>query len=77
MALAKTQATSDKRRATIFAEPNAGKPELVEEGVVYKVSPEDFAVAAKKIHSAGVTILGGCCGTGPEHIKAIASALKQ
>jgi len=77
MALAKTPATNDKRRTTIFAEPNAGKPELVEGRAVYKVSPEDFAVSAQKIHKAGVTILGGCCGTGPAHIAAVERRLRQ
>jgi len=60
----------------ICAEPNAGKPELVEGKAIYKVSPEDFAAAAEKIHSAGVGIIGGCCGTSPEHIKAVAKKLK-
>jgi 5-methyltetrahydrofolate--homocysteine methyltransferase len=75
-ALAKTPATGNKRRATIFAEPNAGKPELVEGRAVYKVSPEDFAVSAQKIHKAGVTIIGGCCGTGPAHIAAVSKKLR-
>jgi len=61
----------------VFAEPNAGKPELVDGKAVYKVSPEDFAMAAEKIHSAGVTIIGGCCGTGPEHIQAVAKKLEK
>jgi len=61
----------------IYAEPNAGKPELVEDRAVYKVSPEDFAVAAKKIHSAGVNIIGGCCGTSPAHIRAMTEKLKS
>ena len=60
----------------ICAEPNAGKPELFEGKAIYKVSPEDFAAAAEKIHSAGVGIIGGCCGTSPEHIKAVAKKLK-
>ena len=60
----------------ICAEPNAGKPELVEEKAVYKVSPEDFAAAAEKINSAGVSIIGGCCGTGPAHIEAVAGRIK-
>ena len=60
----------------IYAEPNAGKPELVEDKAVYKVSPEDFAAAAEKIHAAGINIIGGCCGTGPAHIKAVARRLK-
>ncbi|MDH4238715.1 MAG: homocysteine S-methyltransferase family protein [Phycisphaerae bacterium] len=61
----------------IFAEPNAGKPELVGDKAVYKVSPEDFAAAAEKIHSAGVTIIGGCCGTGPGHIEAVAKKMAR
>ena len=61
----------------VCAEPNAGKPELVEGKAVYKVSPEDFAAAAEKIHSAGVRIIGGCCGTGPAHIEAVAGRIKS
>ncbi|MHC4126126.1 MAG: homocysteine S-methyltransferase family protein, partial [Planctomycetota bacterium] len=49
----------------IYAEPNAGKPELVENKAVYNVSPEDFAAAIEQIRKAGVTIIGGCCGTTP------------
>ena len=61
----------------VFAEPNAGKPELVDDKAVYRVTPEDFAAAAEKIHSAGVSIVGGCCGTGPGHIEAVAKELKK
>ncbi|MBW7991199.1 MAG: homocysteine methyltransferase [Planctomycetes bacterium] len=61
----------------ICAEPNAGWPELVEDKAVYKVSPEDFAAAVKKIHSAGLNITGGCCGTSPAHIRATAEKLKS
>jgi 5-methyltetrahydrofolate--homocysteine methyltransferase len=61
----------------IFAEPNAGKPELVENKAVYKVSPEEFSTAAEKIYSTGITIIGGCCGTTPEHIKVLKSKLKN
>ncbi|MFZ0033364.1 MAG: homocysteine S-methyltransferase family protein [Sedimentisphaerales bacterium] len=68
--------TLDKK-VLVFAEPNAGKPELVDGRTIYKVSSEDFASAAEKIHSAGVNIIGGCCGTGPEHIKAIAEKIKN
>ena len=62
-------------RVTIYAEPNAGKPELVNDRAVYNVSPEDFAEAAEKIHLAGVNIIGGCCGTTPAHIEAVAKRL--
>ena len=60
----------------LLAEPNAGKPELIETGAVYKLAPEDFADAAKKMHAAGAKILGGCCGTSTEHIKVMVDRLK-
>jgi len=60
----------------ICAEPNAGKPELIEGKAVYKVSPEEFTAAAEKIHSAGVKIIGGCCGTSPAHIEAMAKKIR-
>ena len=60
----------------LLAEPNAGLPELLEGQAVYKVSPEDFAAAVEKIHSAGISIIGGCCGTEPAHIEAAAKKLK-
>lgn len=59
----------------IFAEANAGQPELIEDKVVYKISTEDFATAIEKIHSLGINILGGCCGTSPAYIKAVAGKL--
>ena len=64
------------KEVLIYAEPNAGSPQLVEDRAVYNVLPDKFAAAAEKIHSAGVNIIGGCCGTSPEHIEAIAKKLK-
>ncbi len=61
----------------VFAEPNAGKPELVDGQAVYRVTPKEFAAACGQIRAAGVHILGGCCGTGPEHIQAVAEMLKR
>jgi 5-methyltetrahydrofolate--homocysteine methyltransferase len=61
----------------VFAESNAGKPELVGDEAVYKVSPDEFAAAAAKIHSAGVSVIGGCCGTSPAHIEAVAKLMKN
>jgi len=61
----------------VFAELNAGQPELVDGKAVYKVLPDDFLAAAEKIYSAGVKILGGCCGTTPQHITALARGLKK
>jgi 5-methyltetrahydrofolate--homocysteine methyltransferase len=65
-----------RQDVVLLAEPNAGSPELVEGRAVYNVSPEAFAAAVKEIYSGGVNIIGGCCGTGPAHIQAVAEALR-
>ncbi len=59
------------REVSVFAEPNAGKPELIDGKAVYRVTPDEFAAAAEQILRAGVSIIGGCCGTGPAHIEAV------
>ncbi len=61
----------------VLAEPNAGLPQLTDDRTVYKLSALEFAQACQKIHSAGVSIIGGCCGTGPAHIEALAKTLKR
>lgn len=62
--------------AILFAEPNAGKPELIDGQAVYKVAPEEFAAAIEKITAAGFRMVGGCCGTAPAYIEAVAKRLK-
>jgi methionine synthase I (cobalamin-dependent) len=64
------------KKVAVFAEPNAGKPELVDGQAVYRVTPGEFASAAEQIRAAGVRILGGCCGTSPAFIAAVAEKLK-
>ena len=59
----------------ILAKPNAGMPELIDGETVYRTTPEEFAAAGKKLFAAGATILGGCCGTTPEHIRALAETV--
>ncbi len=56
----------------LVAEPNAGKPELAAGEVTFKLSPEEFAKGAVKCVGAGATLIGGCCGTTPAHIAALA-----
>src|SRR5258708_36813670 len=57
--------------------PNAGLPKREGDRIVYpKSSPEYFALFAREAAAHGVRILGGCCGTTPEHIRAIAEAVK-
>jgi 5-methyltetrahydrofolate--homocysteine methyltransferase len=57
----------------VMAEANAGLPELVDCNTVFRLQPEHFAEAAAKIAFAGVQLVGGCCGTTPDHIKALAA----
>jgi methionine synthase I (cobalamin-dependent)/5,10-methylenetetrahydrofolate reductase len=57
--------------------PNAGFPKREGDRIVYpKSSPEYFALFAKEAAALGVSILGGCCGTTPAHIRAMADAVK-
>jgi 5-methyltetrahydrofolate--homocysteine methyltransferase len=50
---------------------------LLEGKAVYKVAPDEFADAAQKIYDAGITIIGGCCGTSPAHIEAVSKKLRS
>ena len=67
------------RQATnlpLAAMPNAGVPRVVEGRNIYMTSPEYMASFARKFVRAGAQIVGGCCGTTPEHIRAMRSALR-
>ncbi|HKK82842.1 MAG TPA: homocysteine S-methyltransferase family protein [Atribacterota bacterium] len=63
--------------APLLVEPNAGIPYLENNKVVYPASPQEMAKYAEKFVQLKVNIIGGCCGTTPEHIKAIAQKIKQ
>ena len=58
-------------RVPVMVMPNAGMPELIGNKAVYKMTPEKFGAFAKIFAEMGISIIGGCCGTNPEHIKAI------
>ncbi len=60
----------------LLAKPNAGMPELIDGQTVFNVEPEEFAEVGKKLVEEGATIIGGCCGTTPEHIRALKEAVK-
>jgi homocysteine S-methyltransferase len=67
------------RRASplpLAAMPNAGLPRAVEGRNIYLISPEYMASFARKAIAAGVQIVGGCCGTTPNHIRAMRSAMR-
>jgi len=64
-------------RKPLSAMPNAGHPTRVEGRNIYLSSPEYMAQYARRMLWAGVKIVGGCCGTTPEHIKSIASEARS
>jgi 5-methyltetrahydrofolate--homocysteine methyltransferase len=59
----------------ILAQPNAGKPKLIDNKTVFEMAPAPFADGIAECLQAGARILGGCCGTTPEHIRAVADML--
>ena len=60
----------------IMVKPNAGMPELENGETVYKMTPEEFADACEQLVDAGASVVGGCCGTRPDHIKALADCMR-
>ena len=58
-------------RALVMAQPNAGLPRIQDGETVFDVGPNEFAQAMEAILDAGATVMGGCCGTTPDHIAAL------
>ena len=61
----------------ISVQPNAGMPYLKDGETIFPMGPAEFGKWAEKLLAAGATYLGGCCGTTPDHIRALADALKD
>ncbi len=61
----------------LIVQPNAGKPSLNGSETVYQESPSEFAEASLELVRLGVRIIGGCCGTTPEHIRLLRELLDQ
>ena len=59
----------------ILAQPNAGRPRLVDNQTVFGMTPDDFADGIDECILAGTSLVGGCCGTSPEHIRRVAQRL--
>ena len=64
-------------RVPVMVMPNAGMPELIGNKAVYKMTPAKFAAFVPKLIKLGVRIIGGCCGTSPEHIRAVKSEIRS
>ena len=63
--------------APVMVQPNAGQPEATADGLRYPVTPQEFAEHAPMLVDVGVRIIGGCCGTNAEHIRALHEKLGQ
>ena len=61
----------------LIAQPNAGLPRVVDGRLIYLCNPEYFGEYARRFIQLGVRIVGGCCGTTPEHIKWVANAARS
>ncbi|MFO1477454.1 MAG: homocysteine S-methyltransferase family protein [Verrucomicrobiota bacterium] len=61
--------------AKVMVQPNAGSPHMRNGEIVYDASPEQMAKLAGELLGAGVRIVGGCCGTAPEHLAAMSRAV--
>lgn len=74
------QAVERYRQATdlpVMAQPNAGLPRLVNMKVIYDETPEEMVRGVIPLLEAGTSIIGGCCGSTPEHIRAFRKAMDQ
>ena len=60
---------------SVLAQPNAGKPKLVADKTVFDMAPASFASGIAECLRAGASLVGGCCGTSPDHIRALAEML--
>lgn len=61
----------------LVAQPNAGKPRFVDGQTVFDMTPADFAAGVRECLQAGASLLGGCCGTSPAHIRAMVGLLRD
>lgn len=62
-------------RLPIISQPNAGKPKLIGDRTVFEMSPGLFAKGILECRQSGAQLVGGCCGTTPEHIRTVAGVL--
>lgn len=62
-------------KVPLVAKPNAGLPRMVDGATCFDLNPWDFAEQTRRIAESGANLIGGCCGTTPEHIRALRKAL--
>ena len=71
------EAYLNKASVPVILKPNAGLPKMVDGETVYDVKPDEFSDEVLKLIGKGVRIVGGCCGTTPEYIRAVYEASKS
>jgi 5-methyltetrahydrofolate--homocysteine methyltransferase len=74
------EAVERYRRATdlpVMAQPNAGQPKLVNMKVIYDETPDQMVTGVEPLLDAGANIIGACCGSTPEHIRAFRQAIDR
>lgn len=59
----------------VMIQPNAGSPEMVDGTLVHPAGPNEMAALATRLAEAGVRIIGGCCGTTPDHLRAMGEVI--
>ena len=62
-------------KVPVAVQPNAGLPVTEGGSVVYKESPADMAARVPELLDLGVAVVGGCCGTTPDHVRALRQAV--
>jgi 5-methyltetrahydrofolate--homocysteine methyltransferase len=62
---------------SLVAKANAGLPHMVDGVTVYDATPDDMAHYALRVRAQGARIIGTCCGSTPDHVRAIARALRE
>lgn len=70
------QLTAAAGSTPVVVQPNAGAPRMSGDKTVYDATPEQMAAAARELRQANVRIVGGCCGTTPEHLAAVAAVVR-
>jgi 5-methyltetrahydrofolate--homocysteine methyltransferase len=63
-------------KTPVILQPNAGSPQTINGKTVHTATPEDMAALVQPLLAAGVRIIGGCCGTTPAHLKAMAARMR-
>lgn len=67
----------DAVKIPLIAQPNAGKPRLENDKTVFDMTPEDFAKGILECIAVGARLVGGCCGTSPEHIRNVVGLIRE